>query len=125
MRLFYYLLLILVAGCASKSGNDPVSVTKSYLHALNEKDFAKAKSYATKEFARQLERVERSTQEHSSPKANVEFINERYELVKDMDSIAIVSMTAQIKDMETGLALEAWLRKEDGKWLINELISKD
>jgi hypothetical protein len=125
MRLFSLIVFVLFAGCTSKSGNDPVSVTKSYLHALNEKDFKKAKSYATKEFARQIERIERSAQENPGAKTNVKFINERYELVKDMDRIAIVYMTAQVKDMEIGLAFEAWLRKDDGKWLINEVLSKD
>lgn len=127
MRYLYFMLLLFVASCASKSSgidNDPVSVTKAYFHAINEKDFTKAKRCVTKDFAPTVEKIERTAQENPGIKANVEFVDEYYELRTKKDSVALVTMGSKVKDSDIELMFEAWLVKRDDKWLINEVIAK-
>jgi hypothetical protein len=124
--LLFYTLLILAAGCASKShvNNDPVSVTKAYLHAINEKDFAKAKECVSKDFAPTVDKIEKTSQENPGMKTNVEFVDEHYELRTGRDTVALVTMGSKIKDSDIELMFETWLVKRDGKWLVNDVIAK-
>ena len=111
------LLLIISFGCNMGPGaGDPKTVLSSFFDALEKKDIATARKYATKESDMMLNMIETAMKMAPDSIKHLDYNK------KDMQygEVTIVGdkATVPVKDLRTGEASNFTLKKEDGNWKV-------
>src|SRR5688572_2466474 len=111
MRLYYYLLLILVAGCGSKGSNDPAKVAENLVVAINKGDFEAAGKLSTTTFQQnELAAIKKNAagREIKVP----EILDKTIKVEEKTDSTARVFVGMKVKDSNFDVMVTVSLRKE-------------
>lgn len=112
-------LSIAVYSCKSNDG-DPKSVLKNFFSALEQKDIAKAKTFATKESEQMLGFMEMgmsmATKDSAGKKEFDKYKAENMEIGEP--KIEGDKATVSVKEKTSGEAMDYSLKKENGQWKV-------
>lgn len=113
--------LVVLSGCKSSGKGDPKQVLHSFLTALSNKDFSKAKTLATKDSDRMLSMMEMGMQQMQN-------MNQGGHADKMMEMLGNMKMgdanvkgdqaTVTVTDTKSNESTDFLLKKEDGDWKV-------
>ena len=115
------LSIIIISGCKSAGKGDPKEVLHNFLMALSQKDFSKAKTYATQDSDGMISMMQMGMQ--SMQNANGEsHADKMMELVKNMKmgsaEIDGDKATVPVTDLKSNESTDFLLKKEKGDWKV-------
>jgi hypothetical protein len=113
--------IIIISGCKSADNGDPKEVLQNFLTALSQKDFTKAKTFATQDSDGMISMMEMGMQNMQNM-AQGGHADKMMELVKNMKIGAAVidgdKATVPVTDTKSNESTEFLLKKEKGNWKV-------
>ena len=113
--------LLIFSGCQSSDKGDPQKVLHNFLMALSQRDFSKAKTYATQDSDGMISMMEMSMQKMGN---NIDegHAGKMMELVKNMKmspaKIEGDKATVEVTDSKSNESTDFMLKKEKGDWKV-------
>jgi hypothetical protein len=114
-------LLLVFSGCQSSDKGDPKKVLHNFLMALSQRDFSKAKTYATEDSDGMISMMEMGMQKMGN---NIDegHAGKMMELVNNMKmspaKIEGDKATVQVTDSKSNESTDFLLKKEKGNWKV-------
>lgn len=115
------LSIVIISGCKSAGKGDPKEVLQNFLMALSQKDFSKAKTFATQDSDGMISMMEMGMQsmQNSNPDNHAD---KMMELVKNMKIGSPVidgeQATIPVTDSKSSESTDFLLKKEKGDWKV-------
>jgi hypothetical protein len=113
--------IIIISGCKSADNGDPKEVLQNFLTALSQKDFTKAKTFATQDSDGMISMMEMGMQNMQNMDQGGH-ADKMMELVKNMKIGAAVidgdKATVPVTDSKSNESTEFLLKKEKGNWKV-------
>jgi len=118
----FSLSLIILSGCKSAGKGDPKEVLHSFLTALSQKDFAKAKTYATADSDGMISMMEMGMQNMQNMNQGGAHADKMLEMINNMKMGSPVidgdKATVPVIDSKTNESTDFLLKKEKGDWKV-------
>lgn len=113
--------LIIMSGCKSAEKGEPKEVLHNFLAALSQKDFSKAKTYATKDSDGMISMMEMGMQNMQNMNGS-SHADKMMELVKNMKmgtaKIDGDNATVSVTDSKSNESTDFLLKREKGDWKV-------
>ncbi len=111
----------ILSGCKSAGKGDPKEVLHSFLTALSQKDFTKAKTFATQDSDGMISLMEMGMQSIQNMNQG-DHADKMMEMVKNMKIGSAViegdKATVPVTDLKTNESTDFLLKKEKGDWKV-------